>query len=253
MSLYYNICMEDLESDRKKLQAIIDLSKNIVFFSGAGVSTESGIPDFRSVDGLYNQKYKYPPELIISHSFYERNTEEFYRFYRDKMLVLDVKCNPCHLYLKKLEDKGKLKAIVTQNIDGLHTLAGNKNVIELHGSIHRNYCQKCMKLFSGEYIKNSKEIIPHCDKCGGIIKPDVVLYEEPLDELTITKTMVAIREADTLIVAGTSLIVYPAASFVSYFQGKNFVYIDKNEEAKNAMANLIIHQKVGELFSLLEV
>ena len=245
--------MSDINSDSKKLQAVINSSKNIVFFSGAGVSTESGIPDFRSVDGLYNQKYKYPPEMIISHSFYENSKEEFYRFYKDKMLILNAKCNPCHLYLKKLEDKGKLKAIVTQNIDGLHTLSGNKNVIELHGSIHRNYCQKCMKLFSGEYIRDSKDIIPHCDKCGGVIKPDVVLYEEPLDELVINKALVAIREADTLIVAGTSLVVYPAASFVSYFQGKNFVYIDKNEKANNNMATLTIHQKVGELFSLLEV
>lgn len=245
--------MSDLNSDKIKLQQLIDESKNIVFFSGAGVSTESGIPDFRSVDGLYNQKYKYPPEMIISHSFYENNMEEFYRFYKDKMLILNVKCNPCHTYIKKLEDKGKLLGVITQNIDGLHTLAGNKNVIELHGSIHRNYCQKCMKLFPAEYIKNSKDIIPHCDKCGGVIKPDVVLYEEPLDELTINKAVVAIRQADLLIVAGTSLVVYPAASFVSYFQGKNFVYIDKNEKANNSMANLVIHQKVGELFSLLKV
>ena len=244
--------MNSFNEDLNKLQAIIDKSKRIVFFSGAGVSTESGIPDFRSVDGLYNQKYKYPPERIISHSFYVSNTQEFYQFYKDKMLILDAKCNPCHLFLKKLEDKGKLLGIVTQNIDGLHTKAGNKNVMELHGSIHRNYCQKCMKLFDGEYIRDSKEIIPHCDKCGGIIKPDVVLYEEGLDPNVMNKALVAIREADTLIVAGTSLVVYPAAGFVSYFQGENFIYIDINEKATCSFATLTIHQKVGELFSKLE-
>lgn len=244
--------MSNFNEDVSKLQSIINKSKKIVFFSGAGVSTESGIPDFRSVDGLYNQKYKYPPEIIISHSFYENNIEEFYKFYKDKMLVLDAKCNPCHLYLKKLEDKGKLRGIVTQNIDGLHTKAGNKNVMELHGSIHRNYCQKCMKLFSGEYIRDSKEIVPHCDSCKGIIKPDVVLYEEGLSPQVMNQAMVAIKEADTLIVAGTSLIVYPAAGFVSYFQGRDLVYIDMNEKATCSLATLTIHQKVGKLFSNLE-
>ena len=245
--------MANINEDAKKVQAIINKSKRIVFFSGAGVSVESGIPDFRSTNGLYNQEYKYPPEMIISHSFFVSNTEEFYRFYKKKMLILDAKCNPCHLYLKKLEDKGKLRGIVTQNIDGLHSKAGNKEVMELHGSIHRNYCQNCMKLFDGNYILHSKDLIPHCDKCGGIIKPDVVLYEEPLNPNVMNSSLVAIREADTLIVAGTSLIVYPAAGFVSYFQGENLIYIDVNEKARCDLATLTIHQKVGELFSLLEV
>ena len=244
--------MQKLIDDAKALKEVIDQSSKIVFFSGAGVSTESGIPDFRSKDGLYNQKYKYNPETIISHSFYEKNKEEFFKFYKEKMLVLDVDCNPCHLYLKKLEDQHKLLAIVTQNIDGLHSKAGNKNVIELHGSILRNYCEKCMKSYSGEYVKNSKDIIPYCEHCHGVIKPDVVLYEEPLDDNVVRKAIVSIREADTLIIAGTSLVVYPAASFINYFQGKHLVYIDLNPNAYVENAEVVIHQKVGQLFSEME-
>ncbi|MEE0873766.1 MAG: NAD-dependent protein deacylase, partial [Ruminococcus sp.] len=201
----------------EELQNVIDNSERIVFFGGAGVSTESGIPDFRSVDGLYNQKYDYPPEQILSHTFFERNTAEFYRFYRDKMLCLDKKPNAAHLKLAELEAAGKLTAVVTQNIDGLHQAAGSKKVYELHGSVLRNYCRNCRKFYSADFIKSS-EGVPTCD-CGGVIKPDVVLYEEGLDDSVVNGALSAIMQADTLIIAGTSLTVYPAAGFVRYFRG----------------------------------
>lgn len=245
--------MSTLEDDIALLQSLIDDSDNIVFFGGAGVSTESGIPDFRSVDGLYRQKYKYDPETIISHDFFESNPDEFYRFYREKMLLLDKKPNAAHLFLAELEKKGKLKAIVTQNIDGLHQMAGSKNVLELHGTIHRNFCEQCGAMYDATYIKEYPEIVPKCKKCGGIIKPDVVLYGEPLDELTVTKALVKIQEADLLLVCGTSLVVYPAASFIDYFRGRNLVLVNKDLNAFDNRANYVIHQKVGELFKGLHV
>lgn len=229
------------------LQQIIDESKNIVFFGGAGVSTESGIPDFRSVDGLYNQKYDYPPEEILSHTFFVNHTDYFYDFYRDKMLALDAKPNAAHLKLAELEKTGRLSAVVTQNIDGLHQAAGSKIVYELHGSVHRNYCTSCHKFFSAEYIKNS-EGVPKCE-CGGIIKPDVVLYEEGLDENTVNGAISAIKGADCLIVAGTSLNVYPAAGFIRYFGGKYFVLINRDKTPVDGVADLVLHDKVGEILS----
>ena len=201
-----------------ELRQIIEDSDNIVFFGGAGVSTESGIPDFRSVDGLYNQKYKYPPETIISHSFYRRNPEEFYRFYKDKMIFADAKPNKAHIKLAELEKQGKLKAVITQNIDGLHQMAGSRNVIELHGSVHRNYCEKCHAFYDLDYIVNS-DGVPKCEKCGGTVKPDVVLYEEALDEDNMSRALQYISEADTLIIGGTSLVVYPASRTYQIFQG----------------------------------
>lgn len=238
-------------STAEQLQRVIDNSKRIVFFGGAGVSTESGIPDFRSVDGLYNQKYDYPPEQILSHTFFMHNTEEFYRFYRDKMLCLDKKPNKAHLKLAELEKAGKLTAVVTQNIDGLHQAAGSKKVYELHGSVLRNYCMKCGKFHSAEYIKNSNGV-PKCE-CGGVIKPDVVLYEEGLDDSTVTGALSAIQSADTLIIAGTSLTVYPAAGFISYFKGKNIVLINRDETPFDSKANLVFHEKVGELLDKINV
>jgi len=242
-----------LSEDARRLQALIDDSPNIVFFGGAGVSTESGIPDFRSKDGLYRQKYAYDPEVIISHSFFEANPEEFFRFYRERMLLLDRKPNAAHLYLAALEKAGKLSAVVTQNIDGLHQAAGSRNVIELHGSIHRNYCESCSAFYDGAFVKESKTLVPRCPKCGGIVKPDVVLYEEPLDEMVMTRAMVAISQADLLIVAGTSLVVYPAAGFVSYFQGRNLVLINKDPSVSVRGASLVLHDPVGELFAQLHV
>ena len=230
---------------------MIDNSKRIVFFGGAGVSTESGIPDFRSVDGLYNQKYDFPPEQILSHTFFMHSTEEFYRFYRDKMLCLDKKPNKAHLKLAELEKAGKLTAVVTQNIDGLHQAAGSKKVYELHGSVLRNYCMKCGKLYSAEYIKNSTGV-PKCE-CGGVIKPDVVLYEEGLDDSTVTGALSAIQTADTLIIAGTSLTVYPAAGFISYFRGDNIVLINRDETPFDGKADLVFHEKVGELLDKIKV
>lgn len=235
----------------EQLQNVIDNSKRIVFFGGAGVSTESGIPDFRSVDGLYNQKYDYPPEQILSHTFFMHNTEEFYRFYRDKMLCLDKKPNKAHLKLAKLEKAGKLTAVVTQNIDGLHQAAGSKKVYELHGSVLRNYCMKCGKFYPAEYIKNSNGI-PKCE-CGGVIKPDVVLYEEGLDDSTVTGALRAIQSADTLIIAGTSLTVYPAAGFIRYFKGGNVVLINRDETPFDSKADLVFHEKVGELLDKINV
>ncbi len=225
-------------------------SDNIVFFGGAGVSTESGIPDFRSVDGLYNQEYDYPPETILSHSFYLYKTEEFYRFYRNKMLCLDAKPNMTHLKLAELEAKGKLKAVVTQNIDGLHQAAGSKVVYELHGSVLRNYCQKCKRLYGANYILNS-EGIPKCE-CGGKIKPDVVLYEEGLDDATLRGAIKAISEADMLIVGGTSLAVYPAAGLIDYYQGDKLVLINKSSTPKDSMADLVINEGLGKVFERIE-
>lgn len=229
----------------QKLKQMIDESSRIVFFGGAGVSTESGIPDFRSVDGLYNQTYKYPPETILSGSFFARYTEEFYEFYRDKMICLDAKPNFAHEYLVSLEQQGILRGIVTQNIDNLHYMAGSKTVYELHGNVHRNYCMQCGKSYSIEKIIDTSERVPHCD-CGGIIKPDVVLYEEGLDNSTIEKTVTALQDADMLIIAGTSLNVYPAASFIQYFRGNRLVVINKSELSVNA--DLVIQAAVGEVF-----
>lgn len=226
------------------LQEIIDDSKRIVFFGGAGVSTESGIPDFRSVDGLYNQKYKYPPEMIISHSFFERNPEEFYRFYRDRMIFPDAKPNAAHIKLAEWEKRGILSAVVTQNIDGLHQLAGSKNVIELHGSVHRNYCTKCGKFYPLSAVTES-DGVPRCE-CGGTIKPDVVLYEESLKSEDIENAVSEIASADTLIIGGTSLVVYPAAGLVRYFNGKHLVVINKSEiNAGNA--ELVINDSIGKV------
>ena len=225
------------------LQQMIDESEKIVFFGGAGVSTESGIPDFRSVDGLYHQKYDYPPETILSHTFFMRKPEEFYRFYRDKMLCLSAKPNAAHKKLAELEKAGKLTAVITQNIDGLHQAAGSRKVYELHGSVLRNYCQKCGKFYTAEYILNSTGV-PKCE-CGGVIKPDVVLYEEGLDEETMENAVRAISRADTLIVGGTSLAVYPAAGLLRYFRGDNLVVINKQPTSADAMANLLIHEPIG--------
>lgn len=238
-------------TDIEKLQEIVDKAENIVFFGGAGVSTESGIPDFRSVDGLYHQKYDFPPEEILSHTFFRNNTAEFFRFYRDKMLIGGVKPNAAHYKLAELEAAGKLKAVVTQNIDGLHTAAGSKNVFELHGSTLRNYCEKCGKFFSADTIRLSKTI-PRCD-CGGIIKPDVVLYEESLDDKCVNGAVKAIAAADTLIIAGTSLTVYPAAGFVRYFRGNALVLINRDETPLDREADLVIHAKVGEVLSCIKV
>ena len=222
-------------------------SDNIVFFGGAGVSTESGIPDFRSVDGLYNQKYDYPPETILSHSFYMRKKEEFYRFYRDKMLCLDAKPNAAHKKLAELEAAGKLKAVVTQNIDGLHQAAGSKKVLELHGSVHRNYCQSCGKLFDAEYILKSSGI-PTCDECGSI-KPDVVLYEEGLDQQTLEDAVYYISHADMLIIGGTSLAVYPAAGLIDYYRGNKLVLINKSTTPLDNRADLLIQGSIGAVLS----
>lgn len=230
------------------LQEIIDDSGRIVFFGGAWVSTESGIPDFRSQDGLYNQKYKYPPETIISRSFYERNYEEFFRFYRDKMIFADAKPNAAHLKLAELERAGKLSAVITQNIDGLHQAAGSKNVIELHGSIHRNYCFECAEPYMLDYIINY-DGTPYCDKCGGRIKPDVVLYEESLNGDDINRAVNEILSADTLIIGGTSLVVYPAAGFVNYFTGRHLVVINKSPTNADKNAELVISDSIGKVFA----
>ena len=233
------------EAEIAKLQEIIDDSENIVFFGGAGVSTESGIPDFRSADGIYHQQYRYSPEQIVSHSFFVRNTEAFYEFYKDKMMFLEAKPNAAHLKLDQLEAEGKLKAVITQNIDGLHQAAGSKTVWELHGSIHRNYCQKCGKFYDASYVKHA-DGVPRCE-CGGLIKPDVVLYEEGLDPGVIDHSIRAIREADTLIIGGTSLVVYPAAGFIDYFRGKHLVVINKSATAKEVRAELTIAAPIGEV------
>ena len=238
-----------MKEQLQSFQHIISTSSRIVFFGGAGVSTESGIPDFRSVDGLYNQRYDYPPETILSATFFRRYTEEFYRFYRDKMLPLEARPNAAHRFLAELEQAGRLTAVITQNIDGLHQAAGSQNVLELHGSIHRNRCLKCAKFFPPEYIRDSAGV-PRCD-CKGIIKPEVVLYEEGLDDAVLAAAVHHIRTADTMIVAGTSLTVYPAAGLVHYFKGKNLVLINRDATPMDDLASLVIHDSVGKVFSAL--
>ena len=233
----------------EKLKQWISESSRIVFFGGAGVSTESGIPDFRSVDGLYNQKFEYPPEQIISHSFFVRRPEYFYRFYREKMLPLGFEPNITHKVLAKWEEEGRLSAVVTQNIDGLHQKAGSKRVYELHGSVLRNYCQRCGKFHSAEFIKNSQGV-PKCD-CGGTVKPDVVLYEEGLDQDTIEKAVSAIYNADLLIVAGTSLTVYPAAGLINYYRGNRLVLINRDATPYDRNADLVFHESLGKIFEQL--
>ncbi|HOG62041.1 MAG TPA: NAD-dependent protein deacylase [Sedimentibacter sp.] len=229
-----------------ELKEIISKSDNIVFFGGAGVSTESGIPDFRSVDGLYSKKYKYPPEMMVSHSFFRSNTEEFFDFYINKMIFLNAKPNSAHKKLAELEKEGKVKAVITQNIDGLHQAAGSKNVLELHGSVHRNYCMKCRKFYDVNFIVNSKGI-PKC-QCGGIVKPDVVLYEESLNTDVIEKAVNFIERADVLIVGGTSLVVYPAAGLINYFKGSKLVLINKSSTPMDRRADLVINDSIGKVF-----
>lgn len=236
----------------KRFQQIISESSNIVFFGGAGVSTESGIPDFRSVDGLYHQQWDYSPETILSHTFFMRKPEEFYRFYKAKMLCDTAKPNAAHLKLAELEKAGKLKAVITQNIDNLHQMAGSKNVLELHGSVYRNSCMKCCTSYDFAYMK-AAEGVPKCEKCGGIIKPDVVLYEESLDNGTITRAVQAIAEAEVLIIGGTSLAVYPAASLIDYFSGKHLVVINQDATPRDRMADLVINEPIGQVFSQIRV
>lgn len=232
----------------KELKKIIDTHDNIVFFGGAGVSTESGIPDFRSVDGLYHQQYDYPPETILSHSFYRANPEEFYRFYRNKMLFLDAKPNAAHIKLAEMEAQGKLRAVVTQNIDGLHQAAGSKVVLELHGSVLRNYCENCHTFHDVQYILNSSGV-PVCKKCGGPVKPDVVLYEEGLNDQTMRDAIRYISEAEVLIIGGTSLAVYPAAGLIDYFKGDKLVVVNKAPTPRDKYADLLIQEPIGEVFS----
>ena len=231
-----------------ELERLIQAHQNIVFFGGAGVSTESGIPDFRSVDGLYHQKFKYPPETMLSHTFYEQHTAEFFDFYRQKLIVHGAKPNAAHLRLAKLEREGKLKAVVTQNIDGLHQAAGSKTVYELHGSTLRNYCTRCGAFYDVDYIANSTGV-PRCEKCGGIVKPDVVLYEEGLDEEVLSGAVNAIRHADTLIIGGTSLVVYPAAGLIRYFRGDHLVVINMQPTGADAEADLCIAKPIGQVLS----
>ncbi len=240
------------EEEVQQLQKMIDESSAIVFFGGAGVSTESNIPDFRSADGLYHQSYRYSPEQVVSHSFFMQHTEAFYEFYKEKMMILDAKPNPAHLKLAELEQAGKLSAVVTQNIDGLHQAAGSKNVYELHGSIMRNYCMDCGASYDAFYVKNAKGI-PRCEKCGGVIKPDVVLYEEGLDSATIQGAIQVISQADLLIIGGTSLVVYPAASFIDYFRGKYLVLINKSETGRTVHTSLTISAPIGQILRRIEV
>ena len=235
-----------MDESVERLKELVSRCDNIVFFGGAGVSTESGIPDFRSVDGLYSQKYDYPPETILSHDFFMKNTSQFYRFYREKMLFPDAEPNDAHRALSELEKKGKLRAVITQNIDSLHQKSGSRNVLELHGSVHRNYCMKCSRFYDLEYIMNSRDI-PRCE-CGGIIKPDVVLYQEGLDNDTIEKAIRYISQAEMLIIGGTSLGVYPAAGLVDYFRGKDLVLINKGATSRSCKASLVIDRKIGEVF-----
>lgn len=237
-------------NETEQLKQWVKDSSNIVFFGGAGVSTESGIPDFRSVDGLYNQTYDYPPETILSHTFFMKNTEEFFRFYRNKMLVLDAEPNAAHLKLAELERAGKLKAVITQNIDGLHQAAGSKNVLELHGSIHRNYCMKCGRFYGPDAVQN-QEGVPRC-QCGGIIKPDVVLYEEALDMDTMQSAAEYISHADVLIIGGTSLAVYPAAGLIDYYRGHKLVLVNKSATPMDRRADLLIQDSIGKVFAQLE-
>lgn len=234
----------------KKFMKIIEKSSNIVFFGGAGVSTESGIPDFRSKDGLYNQKYDYPPETILSHTFFLNHTEDFFKFYREKLNSLDIKPNITHIKLAELEKKGKLKAIVTQNIDGLHQKAGSKNVFELHGSVLRNYCMECGRVHTPEYVFYESEGIPRCqrNRCNGIVKPDVVLYEEMLNDDVVSGAVDAISNCETLIIAGTSLTVYPASGLVNYFRGENLILINKDVTPFDSRADLVINEPLGNIF-----
>ena len=240
-----------MSGEIEKLQELVDQYDNIVFFGGAGVSTESGIPDFRSQDGLYHQKYDYPPETILSHTFFMKRPEEFYKFYRDKMLCDTAKPNAAHQTLAELEQAGKLKAVITQNIDNLHQMAGSKKVLELHGSVYRNHCVKCGKSYDFKYMKES-EGVPKCT-CGGIIKPDVVLYEEGLDDYTIQESVRAISEADVLIIGGTSLAVYPAAGLIDYFRGNHLVVINKAPTPRDKYADLLIKEPIGKVFSQIRV
>ncbi len=246
--------MAELNREEKiqKFLDMVEASDNIVFFGGAGVSTESGIPDFRSVDGLYNQEYDYPPETILSHTFYRRNPQEFYRFYRNKMLCLTAQPNMAHKKLAELETAGKVKAVVTQNIDGLHQLAGSKKVLELHGSVHRNYCESCHQMYNAEYVQKSQGI-PQCESCGGDLKPDVVLYEEGLDNHTIQEAVYYISNADMLIIGGTSLAVYPAAGLIDYYRGKKLVLINKTATSRDGVADLVLSESIGELFGKIVV
>lgn len=234
----------------ERLKEIIDGSNHIVFFGGAGVSTESGIPDFRSVDGLYHQKYDYPPETILSHTFYRRRPEEFFRFYQDKMLCLDAKPNPAHVKLAQWEKEGKLKAVITQNIDGLHQAAGSKEVLELHGSVLRNFCENCGKFFDAKYMLQAKGI-PRCDDCGAVVKPDVVLYEEGLNQNILNKAVKYISEAEVLVIGGTSLVVYPAAGLIDYYRGNKLILINKTPTGRDSRANLVVQGSIGEIFSSL--
>ena len=233
----------------KRLKELVDGSGNIVFFGGAGVSTESGIPDFRSTDGLYHQEWRYPPETILSHTFYESNPEEFFRFYRTKLLAPDAKPNAAHYKLAEWEKAGKLKAVITQNIDGLHQAAGSRRVLELHGSVHRNYCEKCGKFHDFDFMRRSTGV-PRCE-CGGIVKPDVVLYEEGLDQKTLNDSVRTIAEADLLIIGGTSLNVYPAAGLINYYRGNKLVLINKSAVARDLAAGLVITDPIGEVLGQL--
>ncbi len=242
--------MEKNANTIEELKKIIQEYDNIVFFGGAGVSTESGIPDFRSVDGLYHQQYDYPPETILSHTFYLRNPEEFFRFYRNKMLFPDAKPNAAHRELARLEARGKLRAVITQNIDGLHQAAGSKTVLELHGSVLRNYCRKCGQFYDVQYVLNAPDV-PKCEKCGGQVKPDVVLYEEGLNQETINAAVRFIHDAQVLIIGGTSLAVYPAAGLIDYFRGEKLVVINKTPTHRDAHADLLIQAPIGEVFSQL--
>ena len=241
--------MKSYEETIQEFQEIVKGSSNIVFFGGAGVSTESGIPDFRSVDGLYNQQYDYPPETILSHTFYRANPKEFWRFYRNKMLFLEAKPNAAHRKLAELEKAGKLRAVITQNIDGLHQAAGSQTVLELHGSVLRNYCERCGAFHDVHYIKDG-EGVPKCSKCGGPVKPDVVLYEEGLDQKTLRSAVNYIANAEVLIIGGTSLAVYPAAGLIDYFSGKKLVVINKSPTPRDRYADLVIQGPIGEVFSL---
>ncbi|MCM1120820.1 MAG: NAD-dependent protein deacylase [bacterium] len=240
--------MENHQNTISELKEIVQKYDNIVFFGGAGVSTESGIPDFRSVDGLYNQQYDYPPETILSHTFYRKNPAEFYRFYRNKMLFTDAKPNAAHLKLAELERQGKVRAVITQNIDGLHQAAGSKVVLELHGSVLRNYCERCGQFHKMEYILHSQGV-PVCEKCGGPVKPDVVLYEEGLDQNTINDAIHYIHDADVLIIGGTSLAVYPAAGLIDYFKGDKLVVVNKAPTPRDSHADLLIQAPIGEVFA----
>lgn len=244
--------MGNYQAEIDELKRIVEKYSNIVFFGGAGVSTESGIPDFRSVDGLYHQQYDYPPETILSHTFYRRKPKKFFRFYRNKMLFLDAKPNAAHVKLAELEARGKLKAVITQNIDGLHQAAGSKTVLELHGSVLRNYCEKCGQFHDVQYILSSADV-PKCEKCGGSVKPDVVLYEEGLDQETVEGAVRAIAQAEVLIVGGTSLVVYPAAGLINYYRGNQLVLINRDPTPYDREADLVIHDSLGKVLGGIRV